>query len=459
MNSVERRFDAATGRWLLSSLERTAVTPFAELVPGVWVSRDSDNRICECLLAEDSVDSVPPDARDEIERELGWVPQDHTGSELVVATPDHDLPPTSVIHEPGIPYVDNSGSVLVPTDAGTVRVALSDSVLMIDVPVQSTHEWVRISDAASGHVLALGRVQKFGDAFGANVTFALDGSDIHIALTDTPLDPVADRRTRRSQWLDDVLAGLRRQWWRHPWRTRDAARDAMHVARSLGDSTRESTARRFARVVPAAFLCTILVAVVMTAVTVRAVLPARTSVLAVKGATSAVYDFDGDGSVTVSAGVNSDGTIGLVMSDTLVGQRTFGPGVAGGDTESYREACRNSKNLMVDAGSVPAVSAKYVVSLRSGGGGSVLLGTVEMTSEAATFSSVDGTCDTAVPAEDGSITAQVTYQRNTEEFSLPEPTGSFGASRTWVLAIERVAPNTVALDGTSGTPVVFGVGN
>lgn len=457
MNNVECRFDAATGRWLLSSMERLSVTPLAELAPGVWVSRDADGRMAECMIADDSLDSIPPAVRAEVETELGWVPANRGGSDVVLAATSVDLPATSVIHEPGIPYVDRSGSVLVPTEAGTVRVALSDSVLMIDVPVQSTHEWVRISDAASGHVLALGKVQKFGDAFGANVTFALDGSDIHIALTDTPLDPVADRRTRRSQWLDDMLAGFRRQWWRHPWRTRDAARDAMKVARSLGDAGRELRARRFARVVPAVFTVTLAASVVATAIAIGSLTAPGVPGLTVAGTTSAVYDFSGRGSVTVSAGVNADGTIGLVMSDSLLGTRRFGPGTVTSDTDAYRAACRESKNLAVDEGSLPSVTAKYVVSLRADGIGSVLLGTVEMNSEATTFSSVDSSCDDAPASADGSITADVVYSRSTEEFSLPRPAGMTDGVTSWTLAVERVAPDSDAVDGVTRTPVRFTV--
>jgi len=455
MNNVQRRFDDTTGRWLISSLDREAVTPFSELAPGLWVSRDGDGLIAECLIAEDSADSIAADARDVVERELGWVPDSPVGAELVVPAPGDPLPATAIIHEPGIPYVDRSGNVLVPTEAGTVRVAHSDSVLMIDVPLHATHEWVRVSDASTGHVLALGRVQRFGDAFGANVTFALDGSDIHIALTDTPLDPVADRRTRRLRWLDEVLRDLRRQWWRHPWRTRDAARDAMNVARSLGDNDRERRARRFARVVPVAFACTLVVAVAGVASLASTFLPDGTKNLVVTGSTSAVYDFGGKGSLTVSAGTGPSGSVDLVMADMLVGQQRFEPGPGG--TPDARTACRDSKNLIVTPAVTPAVVAKYVVSLRSVEGVTLLLGTVEMSSEASTFSSVDESCDSAVTAADGSIVADVLYQRNTEEFSLPRPTGSLVSSSSWTLSVERVAPGNVAIVGTSRSPVKFGV--
>lgn len=455
MSNVQRRYDATTGRWLIASVERASVTPFSELAPGLWVSHDDAGVIAECLIAEDAVPSIPATVRALVEQELGWITETATTGELVVAPSDDSLPSTTVIHEPGIPYLDRSGNVLVPTDAGTVRVAHSDSVLMIDVPLQATHEWVRVSDASTGNVLALGRVQRFGDAFGANVTFALDGGDIHITLTDTPLDPVADRRTRRSQWLDDVLAGLRRQWWRHPWRTRDAARDAMNVARSLGDSGRERTARRYARVVPLAFACTLLVAIGSAAAFATTFLPNGTRSLVVTGSTSAVYDFTGTGSVTVSVGTGPSGSVDLVMADTLVGRRTFGPGA--GDTLDYRAACRQSKNLAVSGDTTPVVTAKYVVSVQSADGVSLLLGTVEMNSESTTFSSVDASCDGAPAAEDGSIIADVIYQRNTEEFTLPRPATPLDASMLWTLSVERVAPGDNAVVGISRTPVTFGV--
>jgi hypothetical protein len=457
MSAVERRFDEETGRWLLRAADRDAVTPFTEIAPGVWTADDAEGVPAECLVAEDAAAQVPAGVRERIEAVLGWIPDQGTGSAVVPSVGMTDLPATAVIHEPGIPYVHRDGSVLVPTESGNVKVRLSDSVLMIDVPVQSSHEWVRISDADTGTVLALGRVQRFGDGFGANVTFALDGSDIHIALTDTPLDPVADRRTRRSQWLDDVLAGLGHQWWRHPWRTRDTARDAVSVARSLGDSVREARARRFARIVPVAFGGAVAVAVAALSAVLVPLFGGGPAELRVAGATSAVYDFGDGGSLTVSAGINEDGTVGLVVSDAIVGSRRFGP-LAGAGTDatpSYRAACRASKNLWVEEGSVPAVTSKYAVSLRADGGGSVLLGTVEMSSEANSFSSVDESCDSAPAANDGSITADVVYLRSTEEFSLPRPTGPLDGADEWSLAVEKVAPGPDALTGRSSAPVVF----
>jgi hypothetical protein len=53
--------------------------------------------------------------------------------------------------------------------------------------------------------------------------------------------------------------------------------------------------------------------------------------------------------------------------------------------------------------------------------------------------------------------ADVLYQRNTEEFSLPRPTGSLVSSSSWTLSVERVAPGNVAIVGTSRSPVKFGV--
>ena len=453
MSTVQQRYDETTGRWLLSSAERTAVTTFTELAPGLWVSRDSDGVIAECLVARDQMDAIPFAVRELVTAELGWVSEDQATSDIVVRSGANELPTTTVIHEPGIPYSDDKGNVLVPTDAGTVKVSLSDSILMIDVPVQANYEWVRISDASTGQVLALGRVQRFGDVFGANVTFALDGTDIHIALTDAPLDPVADRRTRRSQWLDDVLVGLRRQWWRHPWRTRDAARDAIGVARSLGDISRERTARRFARVVPIAFACTVMILAACASALTVALLPGQSTHLVVRGSTGAVYDFEGQGSVTVAVGTGPTGTVDLVMEDAIVGQQKFGPGIGG--TSAFRAACRNSKNLVITDTASPVVTAKYVVSIASGDGESVLLGTVEMNSEASTFSSIDKSCDTALPAADGSIIADVVYHRNTEEFTLPAPTKSLDANSRWSLSIERVSPGPDSVSGKSRTPVVL----
>ena len=223
----------------------------------------------------------------------------------------------------------------------------------------------------------------------------------------------------------------------------------------MGDIGRERTARRFARVVPLAFACTAMVLVACASALTVALLPGQSSHLVVRGSTSAVYDFAGKGSVTVAVGTGPTGTVDLVMEDAIVGQQKFGPG--NGDTAAFRTACRNSKNLVVTDTVSPIVTAKYVVSIAADDGESVLLGTVEMNSEASTFSSIDQSCDTAQAASDGSIIADVVYHRNTEEFTLPAPTRSLDANSRWSLSIERVSPGPDSVIGKARVPVVLAI--
>ena len=465
--STERSFDTATGRWLLAVGGRTAETPFAEEHVGLWVSRTDDGLVAECLVADDSVASLSAGALAVLRHDLGVEPHelvrgaaDGKQGLALHSTAPGDLPATRTIHEPGIPYVDGDGTVRVPTPAGDITVASSDSVLMIDVPMRSSHEWVRVSDAATGGLLALGRVHSVGSGLGANVTFGLDDNDIHITLTDTPLDPVADRRSRRIEWIDGILSELRRAWWRRPLRSRAAARDAAAVARALGDDRRAAAAARFARLVPAYVGLASVTALVAGTFGAGALLSRSEPALAVDGAATATYSFGNDESATVSVDVMDDGSLTLVVSDRVAGSHDFGrdpaaPGSADNE-DTYRANCLAARDVWVSPRAIRTVSTTYAVSLRSGDRDPVLLGTVTMTSDAAEMTALPESCRSARLADDGSFVADVVHQRSTEEFTLPAP-GGIGAASEWLLTIERVADGSAAVRGSTESPVTFRV--
>ena len=465
--STERSFDAATGRWWLSADGLTAVTPFTEEHAGLWVSRTADDKVAECLVADDAIGSLSAGALAVLRDDLGVDPQElmrppaDAGHGVALrATAPGDLPATRAIHEPGIPYVDNHGTVRVPTAAGDITVASSDSVLMIDVPMRSSHEWVRVSDAATGGLLALGRVHSVGSGLGANVTFGLEDNEIHITLTDTPLDPVADRRSRRIEWIDAILADLRHAWWRRPLRSRTAAREAAAVAHAIGDERRAATAARFARLMPAYVGLASVAALAAGTFGAGALLPRSTPVLTVDGAATATYSFGNEESATVSVDVMGDGSLTLVVSDRVAGTHDFGrdpaaPGAADNE-DTYRANCLAARDVWVTPRAIRTVSTTYAVSLRSGNRDPVLLGTVTMTSDAAEMTAVPDSCRSVRLAPGGSFVADVVHQRSTEEFTLPAPDG-IGAAGEWSLAVERVADGSAASPGSTGSPVTFRV--
>ena len=463
--STERRYDTATGRWHVFDTARTPVTPFSEESPGVWVSRDDSGAIAECLVADDAVANVPGEVGRMLADGLGVdmadlvsPPSARQLATVGSATEIEPLPATRTIREPGIPYMGHGGSVLVPTPSGEIRVSSSDSVLMIDVPMRSSHEWVRVSDAATGDLLALGRVHAGREGLGANVTFALDEGDIHITLTDTPLDPVADRRSRRLEWIDAVLGEVRAHWWRRPIRSRSAAREAASVARALGDERRASLASRYARLLPGYMAATSLCALAVGVLGAGAIRTDAGPRLAVQGASTATYTFGTAGSVTLSVDINDDGSTLLVVRDSVPGSHDFGrdpstPG-APADEQAWRRNCAEARDVWVAGKNVRAVTATYAVSLRSQGSDPVLLGTVTMSSETETMSTVPGACDAAVLGSDGTLLADVLYSRATEQFTLPAPSG-IRAAGVWTLAVDRVTGGTDPSTGVSAQPVTF----
>lgn len=457
--STERRYDTATGRWHVFDTARTPVTPFSEESPGVWVSRDDSGSVAEFLVADDAVANVPGEVRRMLADELGvdtadLVSPPSAGQIATVGstTGIEPLPATRTIREPGIPYTGDGGAVLVPTPSGEIRVSSSDSVLMIDVPMRASHEWVRVSDAETGDLLALGRVHAGREGLGANVTFALDEGDIHITLTDTPLDPVADRRSRRLEWIDAVLGEVRAHWWRRPLRTRAAARDAVAVARALGDDRRAATAARYARLLPAYVGAASVAAFISGTLGIGALVPQSGPRLVVTGASTATYAFGGRESATVSVDVTGDGSLSLMISDRVLGPHPF----HGTDAAAARAACIAAQDAWVDDKNVRAVSVTYAVTLRSGDRDPVLVGTVTMASATNELSSVEESCRNAPVGADGSVTAEVVHQRETEEFTLPAPDGIDGTD-TWSLALERVKAGAAAGTGSADDPVSFRV--
>ncbi|MGA1362409.1 MAG: hypothetical protein ACO36A_05780 [Ilumatobacteraceae bacterium] len=454
--NTETRFDADTGRWHLTATGRVATQPFVEEAPGVWVARDDNGEMAECLVADEATDRLPEQIRQLIGTGLGVsVAQlgDPAAARALVRRDTADvLPGTRAIHEPGIPYADRDGAVRVPTPDGEIAVTSSDSVLMIDVPMRASHEWVRVSDAETGGLLALGRIHPTGSGLGANITFGLDDNDIHITLTDTPLDPVADRRTRRFEWLDGVIADMRRMWWRRPLRTRAAARDAVAVARALGDDRRAATAARYARLLPAYVGAASVVAVISGTLGIGALVPQSGPQLVVTGASTATYAFGGRESATVSVDVTGDGSLSLMISDRVLGPHPF----RGADVSAARAACIAAQDAWVDNRNVRTVSVTYAVTLRSGDRDPVLVGTVTMASATNELSSVEESCRNAPVGADGSVVAEVVHQRETEEFTLPSPDGIDDAD-TWSLALERVKAGAAAGTGSADDPVSFRV--
>jgi len=454
--NTETRFDSDTGRWHLTATGRVATGPFVEEAPGVWVARDDDGEMAECLVADEATGTLPEQIRRLIGAGLG-VSVDRLGEPagpraLVRRDAAEGLPDTRTIHEPGIPYSGRDGTVHVPTPDGDVTVTSSDAVLMIDVPMRASHEWVRVSDAATGSLLALGRVHPTGSGLGANITFGLDDGDIHITLTDTPLDPVADRRTRRFEWLDFVLADIRRMWWRRPLRSRAAARDAVAVARALGDDRRAAAARRYARLLPAYVGSASVAAVAASVLGIGALVPQPEPRLVVTGSSTATYAFGERESATFSVDVTGDGSLALMVSDRVLGTHTF----RGDGDAAARDACLAARDSWVSGQNVRTVSATYAVTLRSGDRDPVLVGSVTMSSAADEMTSLEEACRTATVGDDGSVVVEVVHQRATEEFSLPSPDG-IGEAGTWTLSVERVKPGAATTTGAADQPLAFRV--
>jgi hypothetical protein len=111
-------------------------------------------------------------------------------------------------------------------------------VLMTTATGADGGQWIRISDAETGTLLAIGRLRGSGDASQrADIEFGLARTieHLHVVRTDEPLEPVEPSTTRRVRWAEDLLNEAHSETRRRPSAGRRAAEEASTIARAIGD--------------------------------------------------------------------------------------------------------------------------------------------------------------------------------------------------------------------------------
>jgi hypothetical protein len=106
-------------------------------------------------------------------------------------------------------------------------------------------QWIRISDAETGSLLAIGRLRGSGDASQrADIEFGLARTieHLHVVRTDEPLEPVGPSTARRVRWAEELLDEAHSDTRRRPAAGRRAADQAATIAAAIGDQQLASRA-------------------------------------------------------------------------------------------------------------------------------------------------------------------------------------------------------------------------
>lgn len=254
-------FDREAARWTIFHEGLELSSPLHAVADDIEIGRDDTGRVVEMVIDLDPTTLRASDLA------LGMV-RDAFGSDAVAivagASTDDDLEvrlvrgatspvPVSSLGasmalegEPGIPSPGPGGMVVLVAPGRRVSVRAGDHRLTVEVPTDlgPGDWWIRVSEADSGLLLALGRVRP-GSTGPTVVPMALsrDLTNLHIVLSTTPLDDVGHRTERRERWADGLLADARASLRRRPRRSIRQAVTARRVAEAIGDDGRVREAR------------------------------------------------------------------------------------------------------------------------------------------------------------------------------------------------------------------------
>lgn len=278
---VHVTFDAVAQRWEIADEGHGGRNELQFVADGISVGRNAAGVIMELVidlddtagatssarrLADDTFGAQvaalldQPDLDDDFETvieltTLAPVPSEPT-------SPAPSTPPSPVLRtaspipgEPGIPVVLAAGRYTVPAGRTNLTLEVHADRLVVRAPRRATTAapWAVIADAESGDVVALGPMESAGDGgTSAHLAFGLPiaPEQLFVGVTDDPLAPIEERRSRQRRWAVDLLDGAERDLRIRPRRARRAADQAAAIGEQLSDariSDRASRVRRRAR--------------------------------------------------------------------------------------------------------------------------------------------------------------------------------------------------------------------
>jgi hypothetical protein len=262
---VDVFYSAVARRWEISQLGYDDVD-IVDLddgegrpVSGVRVGRSAGQGAVVLIvdLPEASSD-VPRDALDLALRQFGPSVVELLGTaqpddlEVRLVAPDSAVPAradalaAALPGEPGIPQRKGTGTGLeVPTPFGAAQFERRPGEIVVDLdPATPDSIWIRVSDAADGDLIALGRATDHVGGTRVAVVFGLelDPDELHISLTDEPLRPIGSRDERRRQWIDELLDQATGAVLSEPVRAQILAEQAQRLAEQVADRVRSDRA-------------------------------------------------------------------------------------------------------------------------------------------------------------------------------------------------------------------------
>ena len=261
INGVHVTYSALARRWEIALAGRAGTTVLFDMsvagrrIDGVVVGRDGRGDVVEMVIDADPGLDRPSEAalqacggffgRQVVDLITSLRPDVDAEIQLQVSTRDGHVPAVrgiaALADEPGIAQVVD-GVALVPTPIGELSIRRGPGELTVGTPPVPPDTWVRISDAATGDLLAMGLVEP-GHG-GATLAFGMDTdmTDIHVVITSDPLAPVGGREDRRAAWVDDLLTEAIGDVVARPRVARDRAERAARIAEAIGDRERADRA-------------------------------------------------------------------------------------------------------------------------------------------------------------------------------------------------------------------------
>jgi hypothetical protein len=257
MTRVHVTFSAALRRWDIASEGWSGRCDLTVVRSGLEVGRGPDGRIRELSLELDEVrpqsDIVALVAEAFGETIAGLVVSSDGSTDIdaLIGEGTERLeraatPPLS--DEPGIPVKVDDEVFAIPFSRGRGRLIVRQGSLEVTIPDPGRHRetWIRISDAETGIMLALGPTPPPRRIASVPFALGLPPEVLHVDVSSDPIRDVGSRAERRRAWVMGLMAEAELAAHRRPGRSAAVAAEAARVADAIGDDSLATTARLIA---------------------------------------------------------------------------------------------------------------------------------------------------------------------------------------------------------------------
>jgi hypothetical protein len=261
---VSLSFDTTAQRWEIARADAAGTTMLEPLGDGTAVGRSPEGTIDEVVIDLDPQHggTLPALALVQLTAVFGaevarLVANTSTTRDIEMSVEVADTAPVlaasaALPGEPGRPVAvdDIWYEVTAAVPPLQLRREGPQLVVMTTATGADGGHWIRISDAETGTLLAIGRLRGSGDASQrADIEFGLARpiEHLHVVRTDEPIEPVGPSTTRRIRWAEELLDQAHSATRRRAATGRRAAEQAATIAAAIGDQQLASRAETVLR--------------------------------------------------------------------------------------------------------------------------------------------------------------------------------------------------------------------